>query len=86
MAIETVVVADVTLTLDQLLNAIRQLDESGLNKVANVVLQRNRDATLAMLMERLAAHEPVDYLSDQELAAEVRAVREERASRAHAGD
>lgn len=86
MATETVVVPSVTLTLDQLLDAIRQLDESGLNQVANVILQRNHNAALGALMARLAARERVDYLSDQELAAEVRAVREERASSAQASD
>lgn len=86
MGSKTVVVPSVTLTLDQLLDAIRQLDESSLSQVASVVLQRNHDANLAALIEHLAVREPASYLSDQELAAEVRAVREERASRAQAGN
>lgn len=78
MATETVVVPSVTLTLDQLLDAIRQLDERGLRQVAGVVLEKNHEASLSALMQRLALRAPVDYLSDRELAAEVRAVREER--------
>ena len=86
MANETVVVPSVTLTLDQLLDAVRQLDERGLRQVASVVLEKTHDAALTGLIERLAARVPVDYLSDEELATEVRTVREERASRAQARD
>ena len=82
---ETVVVPFVTLTLDQLLNAIRQLDERGLHQVTNVILERHHDAALSALIERLASRETVDYLPDSDLAKEVRAVREERAARAQAG-
>ena len=86
MASETVVVPSVTLTLDQLLDAVRQLDDRGLYQVANVLLEKAHDAALTGLMERLAARQPSDDLSDEELAAEVRAVRAERSSRAQARD
>ena len=83
---DTVVVPFVTLTLDQLLDAIRLLDERGLYQVANVVLERHHDSALSGLIERLSQRESVDYLSDSDLVAEVRAVREERAARAQAGN
>jgi hypothetical protein len=81
-----VVVPSVTLTLDQLLDAIRQLDERGLYQVTSVVLERHHDSVLAALIERLSRREAVEYLTDSDLAAEVRAVREERAARAQASD
>lgn len=84
MATETVVVSSVTLTLSQLLDAVRQLDERGLHQVANVVLEKAHDAALMGLMEQLTSRQPADDLSDEELAAEVRTVRAERSSRAQA--
>ena len=86
MATETVVVPSVTLTLDQLLAAVRQLDERGLHQVASVVLEKAHDAALTSLMLRLAGRESVGDISDEELAAEVRAVRNERSARAQASD
>lgn len=83
---DTVVVPSVTLTLDQLLDAIRQLDERALYQVTSVVLERHHDAVLSALIERLSRRESVDYLADSDLVAEVRAVREERAARAQAGN
>jgi hypothetical protein len=73
------------MTLEQLLAAVRQLDDRGLQQVAEVVLQRSHDTALAALSDRLSTRETAEYLSDEELAAEVRVVREERASRAQAG-
>jgi hypothetical protein len=73
------------MTLEQLLAAVRQLDDRGLQQVAEVVLQRSHDTALAALSDRLSAREAAEHLSDEELSAEVRLVREERASRAQAG-
>lgn len=70
-----VVTADVTLTLDQLLAAIRQLDEPARLKVAQALLASDNDASLTALIRRLAEREPADDISDAVIGAEIDAVR-----------
>lgn len=73
-----VTVPNVTLTLDQLLAAIRQLDEHSLSQVAQVVLEIDRDARLVELIQRLNERAPADDVSDDLINAEVRAARRVR--------
>ncbi len=73
-----VTVPNVTLTLDQLLDAIRQLDRSARVKVAEVLLESEMDAKMTALLRRLAERNPADNISDSVIATEVRAIRESR--------
>jgi hypothetical protein len=79
-----VTVPNVTLTLDQLLAAIRQLDEQALSQVAQVVLETDRDARLVELIRRLNERSPANDVSDELLNAEVKAARHSRAQRPNA--
>lgn len=79
-----VTVPNVTLTLDQLLAAIRQLDEHSLSQVAQVVLETDRDARLVELIQRLNERAPADDVSDDLINAEVRAARRVRSQHPHA--
>ncbi len=76
-----VTVPNVTLTLDQLLAAIRQLDERSLKQVAQVVLEADYDARLAELILRLSERVPAEDVSDADINAEVHAVRQSRTPR-----
>jgi hypothetical protein len=79
-----VTVPNVTLTLDQLLEAIRQLDETARIQVAKALLDTELDTKLAALIRRLAERQPADDISDAMVNAEVRVIRESRASSGHA--
>ncbi len=80
----TVNVPNVTLTLDQLLAAIRQLDEPGRKEVAQVLLATELDAKLAALLARLAEHAPAEDISDDVINAEIATVRQSRRQSSHA--
>jgi len=73
-------VVSVTLTLDQLVAAIRQLDEPGRARVAQTLLDLDRQARWSSFIERLYAHEPADNITDDMINAEIKAVREEGAA------
>ncbi|HLF00920.1 MAG TPA: hypothetical protein VI547_03020 [Anaerolineales bacterium] len=74
----TVTIPNVSLTLDQLLTAIRQLDEPARIQVARILLETDLDAKMMALIRRLAERKPVTQISDAMIVAEVRAVREQR--------
>jgi hypothetical protein len=71
----SVTIPNVELSLDQLLIAIRKLDESSLNEIGQVLLETAMDAKLARMIEELAVTPPVDEISDAEIQAEIRTVR-----------
>jgi hypothetical protein len=71
----SVTIPNVELSLDQLLTAIRQLDESSRTQIAQVLVETAMDADLARLIEELAAKPSVEEISDAEIQAEIRAVR-----------
>jgi hypothetical protein len=73
-----VTVPNVTLTLDQLLAAIDQLDDQGRAEIARALMNRELDERLAALMSRLANKTQPDDLGGSVIAAEVRTVRENR--------
>lgn len=83
MADPTVIVPNVTLTLEQLVDAIRRLDEPARAQVARALLEidADLDAQLDALIRRLEAREPADDISDSEIDAEIRSVRSVRTSR-----
>ena len=74
----TVTVPNVTLTLDQLLAAIRQLDGPARQEVARALLATELDAKLSSLIGRLARREPADDVTDDVVDAEGNVVRQAR--------
>lgn len=81
-----VTIPNVTLTLDQLLAAIRQLDERSLSQVAQAIVEKDRDARMIELIRRLNQRDATLTIdaSDDVINAEVRAVRQARIQRNHA--
>jgi sulfite reductase alpha subunit-like flavoprotein len=71
----TVTIPNVTLTLDQLLTAVRQLDEPARKQVAQVLVETQMDAKLSRLIQQLAQRPSADDLSDAAIQAEIEIVR-----------
>lgn len=70
-----ITIPNVKLSVDQLLAAIRQLDESSRVEVARVLVATKMDAELADLIGQLAGTPPADDIGDAEIDAEIKAVR-----------
>ena len=81
-----VTIPNVTLTLDQLLAAIRQLDDRSLSQVAQAIIEKDRDARMIELIHRLRAgqRDATSDVSDDVINAEIQAVRQARNQRNHA--
>lgn len=79
MASQTTVVS-VLLTLDQLLSAVRQWDDTARIQVAKALLEKDLDAKLTALIQRLVKRQPPTELTEALINAEVRAVRMARAA------
>lgn len=71
----SVPVANIALTLDQVIEAVRQLDPDSRVRVAQELLTTHLDHKLDALIRHLAEREPADDISDDEINAEVRALR-----------
>jgi len=74
-----ITVPNVKMSLDQLLAVIRQLDESGRALIARALLESKMDDELSRLLLELAETPPADDITDADIQAEVRTVRESRA-------
>lgn len=70
---------NVKIGFEQLLAAIRQLDERGRARIARVLLESKMDDELSLLLRELSSTPPVDDVSDAEIQAAVQAVRDSRA-------
>lgn len=81
-----VTIPNVTLSLDQLLVAIRQLDERSLSQIAQAIIEKDRDARLVELIRRLNQRDTALTIdvSDDVINTEVQAVRQGRIQRNHA--
>lgn len=71
-----VTVPNVKISLDQLLTVVRQLDEAGRALIARVLLESKMDDELSDLLLELSDTPPADDITDADIQAEVRAVRE----------
>lgn len=71
MPAQSVVISNVTLTLDQLLAAIRQLDKPARIRVAKTLVATEMDTKLSALIARLAEREPADDIADEVIKDEV---------------
>ncbi len=74
-----ITVPNVKMSFQQLLAVIRQLDESGRALIARVLLESRVDDEMSSLLQELSETPPADDITDAEIQAEVRAVRESRA-------
>lgn len=72
-----ITIPEVKLTVDQLLKAVRQLDDASRIQVAQVLVETEMDAKLASLIEKLAKTSPSDDISDENIEDEIKAVREQ---------
>jgi hypothetical protein len=72
----TVTIPNVQFTLEQLLTVIRQLDEPARTQVARTLVETSMDEKLANLIAQLANTVPDEDISDAEIAAEIKAVRQ----------
>jgi hypothetical protein len=71
-----ITIPEVKLTIDQFLKAVRQLDDASRIQLARVLMETEMDAKLANLIESLAKTAPVGDVSDEDIKAEIKAVRE----------
>ncbi len=83
MKTKIVTVPEVQLRLEDLLAAIRRLDQESLRLVARTLIETERLGSLDDLIRRLANRPPADDISDEMIDFEVRAVREARAQGYH---
>ncbi len=71
-----ITIPEVKLTIDQLFKAVRQLDNASRVQLARVLMETEMDAKLANLIESLAKTAPAGDVSDEDIKAEIKAVRE----------
>lgn len=74
----TITIPNVQLTLDELIGVVRKLDPESRTKVAQALIADDMDAKFVELIQRLAEKEPVADISDEEINAEINAVRRQR--------
>ncbi|MCP4696322.1 MAG: hypothetical protein GY862_05685 [Gammaproteobacteria bacterium] len=71
-----VTVSNLKLDLDQLLAIIRQLDISARTQIAQALLETDMDTKFTRVLKQIAEGQPVMGISDSDIDAEVRAVRQ----------
>jgi hypothetical protein len=67
----------VPITLEQLIQAVRQLEPEERVQVANALLELDLRADLAALLAELYAQPPADDITDDDILAEIKAVRQQ---------
>ena len=70
-----ITIPEVQLTVNQLLKAVRQLDNASRIQLARVLMETEMDVKLASLIEKLAKTTPADDVSDENIIDEIKAVR-----------
>ena len=68
----------IQLTVEQLITAVRQLEPGERAKLARVLADTELDTELMQLITELYSQPPVDDISDDDILAEIRAVRQQR--------
>ena len=72
-----ITIPEVKLTIDQLFKAVRQLDDSSRSQLARVLMETEMDAKLHKLIETLAKTAPASDITDEDIEAEIKALRME---------
>jgi hypothetical protein len=65
----------VPITLEQLIQVIQQLSPEERSQVAQALLQEELCSDLTALLAELYAHPPADDITDNDIMAEIKAVR-----------
>ncbi len=80
MSVSTITISNIQLqlTTEQLITAISQLELKERAKLARALADTELDAELAKLITDLYSQPSVDDISDDDIAAEVQAVRQQR--------
>jgi hypothetical protein len=73
----TIPQVEVQLSVDQLITAAKQLDPGERAKLARALAETDLDVELTRLMVDLYSKPPVDDISDEEIQAEIQAVRQQ---------
>jgi hypothetical protein len=71
-----ITIPNVQLDLEQLIAAIRQADEQTRIQIAQVLVETQMDAKLAHLIDQLAQTTPAKDITDADIEAEIKAVRQ----------
>jgi transposase len=74
---KTVTIPEVEVTLEQLVRVVRQLEPAARSEIAKVLIETELDARMAELIKSLVSRPAADDVTDAEIMAEVRAVREQ---------
>jgi hypothetical protein len=69
----------VQLTVEQLITAVRQLEPEERAKIVRALADTELDTELTQLITELYSQPPVNEISDDDILAEIRAVRQQRA-------
>jgi hypothetical protein len=77
-SVKTVRIPEVELTIEQLVAAIRQLEPEARSAIAGALMETELDDRMAALLKSLSSRPPADDITDEDIQAEVKAVREQR--------
>jgi hypothetical protein len=78
LATVTIPNIQVQLTIEQLVTAVRQLEPREREKLVRALTNTELDAELTQLITELYSQPPDDEISDNDILAEIRAVRQQR--------
>ena len=67
---------EVELTVEQLITAVRQLEPRERAKIARALTDAELDQELTQLIAQLYSQPPIDEISDDDILAEIQAVRQ----------
>lgn len=67
----------VPITLEQLITAVKQLSPDERAEVASALIEEELHSDLTALLQELYAQPPVDEITDDDIMAEIQAVRQE---------
>lgn len=67
----------IPITLEQLITAVQQLQPDERAQVARALIQLDLRADLATLIQELYAKPPVDEITDNDIIAEIKVVRQQ---------
>ncbi|MGD1899584.1 MAG: hypothetical protein ACFB16_21895 [Phormidesmis sp.] len=65
----------VSITLEQLITAIQQLQPSERTQIAQALIKTELQSGLERLIQELYAQPPADHITDADIVAEIKAVR-----------